>query len=159
MCALDACDSTSAGVGVYKDGGECGGEGYEKCKKSTKSERAMHAKAAGERIVFLYEFFSTYSHSKLQRLKNAINLRRETCTCKRLTVYIYFYILICVCKIAKASGTTHTHTHTYPHLWGMQRQQQQQQLHRFNDFNNMKIFKWKRFYSRQITKMRSTKGK
>lgn len=28
--------------------------GYEKCKKSTKSERAMHAKAAGERIVFLY---------------------------------------------------------------------------------------------------------
>jgi len=30
------------------------GGGYEKCKKSTKRERAMHAKATCERIVFLY---------------------------------------------------------------------------------------------------------
>lgn len=106
MCALDACDSTpgSLSCSLFEYLGRCvwermrgGGGGYEKCKKSTKSERAMHAKAACERIVFLYV------------LKNAINLRRKLSHVnggyKRVLLLCECVCVRCISEIAKASGT------------------------------------------------------
>lgn len=107
--------------------------GYEKCKKSTKSERAMHAKAACERIVFLYV------------LKNAINLRRKLSHVnggykRALCVCVY---VRCISEIAKASGTQHTSTPVGHATHSIS--VSISSVCRCNDFNNMKIFKWKRF--------------
>lgn len=118
MCALDACDSTpgSLSCSLFEYLGRCMWErmrgvagGYEKCKKSTKSERAMHAKAACERIVFLYV------------LKNAINLRRKLSHVNggyKRVLLLCECVCVCVASVRLPRQAEHN---THPHLWGMPR--------------------------------------
>lgn len=99
MCALDACDSTTAGVCAVSIGGMCVWKrvwervwrGLWEMQEINQKRTCDACKRCRRTDCFLIRVKYEYSHSQLQRLKNAINLRRKTCTCKRLKE------CVCVC--------------------------------------------------------------